>query len=164
MLSPVVDSGSSAREGEAPAEPMQCEAPNVDAPLVRLPASPYLASSQTGGVFHFVIRSPRSVANMPNESTDLRETLARLHEQLRGAADVNPETRALLHGVMRDIHTLLNAPPAAEGEGGAEAARTRHDESIAQRLATAEREFEATHPTLAGIVGSVIDALARMGI
>ena len=54
---------------------------------------------------------------MPNEFTDLRETLARLHEQLRGAADVNPETCALLHGVMRDIHALLNAPPAAESEG-----------------------------------------------
>jgi hypothetical protein len=69
-----------------------------------------------------------------------------------------------MQGVMRDIHALLNESPAAAGEGGANVHPHGRDESIAQRLATAEHEFEATHPTLAGIVGSVIDALARMGI
>jgi Domain of unknown function (DUF4404) len=38
------------------------------------------------------------------------------------------------------------------------------EESIIERLSAAERHFEQTHPTLAGIVGSIVNALSRMGI
>ena len=101
---------------------------------------------------------------MPDESSDLRATLTRLHEQLRSAQNVSPETRALLQGVIDDIHALVNQEPPQAGQPSAASRPDERQESIAERLTTAEREFEATHPTLAGIVGSVIAALGRMGI
>ncbi len=101
---------------------------------------------------------------MPDDVSKLRATLAELHEQMAGLGSVNPEVRARLETALTDIHRLLDQG-AAERSGtvGAEPAG-EHDESIVQRLAAAERHFEQTHPTLAGVVGSVIDALARMGI
>jgi hypothetical protein len=98
---------------------------------------------------------------MSEEPNELRATLGRLHEQLRGAANVSPETRALLKGVLEDIHALLGDQPSDAQAGEP---RDASHESIVRRLGSAERDFEATHPTLAGIVGSVIDALGRMGI
>jgi hypothetical protein len=101
---------------------------------------------------------------MSDEPNELRATLARLHEQLRGAANVSPETRALLKGALDDIHSLLGDEPSGAGPRATGEPRDASQESIVRRLGSAEREFEATHPTLAGIVGSVIDALGRMGI
>src|SRR5262245_37530992 len=100
---------------------------------------------------------------MPEDPQELRATLAKLHEQLRAAPDISGETRELLAGVVTDIHALLANPEPAHGAAAA-AAPARDQESIVARLSTAEQQFEATHPTLAGIVGSIIDALGRMGI
>ncbi|MBI2823833.1 MAG: DUF4404 family protein [Planctomycetia bacterium] len=98
---------------------------------------------------------------MADDPQELRGTLARLHEQLRAAPDISGETREMLAGVVNDIHALLaKAGPA----GGIAGPGQPPGESIVARLSTAERQFEATHPTLAGIVGSIIDALGRMGI
>ncbi|MGH7138150.1 MAG: DUF4404 family protein [Pirellulales bacterium] len=36
--------------------------------------------------------------------------------------------------------------------------------SAVRRLSDAARGFESTHPMLSGAIGSVIDALAQMGI
>jgi hypothetical protein len=54
------------------------------------------------------------------------------------------------------------APPTAPA-GGAKPG-TEQEETIVDRLSAAQRHFEQTHPTIAGIVGSVINALSRMGI
>ncbi|HEY1601397.1 MAG TPA: DUF4404 family protein [Pirellulales bacterium] len=99
---------------------------------------------------------------MPEMSNDLRETLARLHEQLRSTPDISAETRTVLQRIVQDIHSLLGETASAGGlQPGPSGAR--HD-SIVRQLANAEQEFQAVHPTLAGVVGSVIDALGRMGI
>ena len=102
---------------------------------------------------------------MTDEPNELRATLAKLHQQLRSSPNVSPETRSLLQGVAEDIDALLGAvgaPPDLPASTVSRVARP-HD-SIVERLRSAEREFEATHPTLSGIVGSLIDALGRMGI
>jgi hypothetical protein len=100
---------------------------------------------------------------MADQSDNLRDTLARLHEQLRAAPNISPETRAALQGAVTDIHALLGEGTAPLTPAASGTARARQ-ESIVARLGSAEREFEATHPTLAGIVGSIIDAVGRMGI
>jgi hypothetical protein len=99
---------------------------------------------------------------MPEMSNDLRETLARLHEQLRSTPDISAETRTLLQGIVQDIHSLLGDTASAGGPSHGPAGARQ--ESIVRQLANAEQEFQAVHPTLAGVVGSVIDALGRMGI
>lgn len=101
---------------------------------------------------------------MTEASSNLRETLSRLQEQLRAAPDLSAENRALLQGVASDIEALLEEKPPARSASPAGPLRALRQESILARLGGAEREFEATHPTLAGIVGSIIDALGRMGI
>jgi hypothetical protein len=101
---------------------------------------------------------------MAEESNNLRETLAQLHEQLRAAPDLGAETRRQLQQVVADIHALLEQAPPAGTSSPAGPLRALEQESIVARLGSAEREFQATHPTLAGIVGSIIDALGRMGI
>jgi hypothetical protein len=101
---------------------------------------------------------------MADESNNLRETLARLHDQLRGAPNVNPETRTALQDLLAEIRGLLETGSTHDASAAGGTSRAKQHESIVTRLGTAEREFEATHPTLAGIVGSIIDALGRMGI
>jgi Domain of unknown function (DUF4404) len=121
--------------------------------------------ADTGQTRHvFQISSFYREFAMPDEPDDLRATLDRLHEQLRGAANISPETRGHLKGVLEDIHALLGDEPPKAGESATGSSRDASHESIVRRLTSAEREFEVTHPTLAGIVGSVIDALGRMGI
>jgi hypothetical protein len=56
--------------------------------------------------------------------------------------------------VIDDIRALIGgAPPPADGHG-----------SLVARLRAAEHSFEATHPTLSGVIGGVIDILGQMGI
>ena len=97
---------------------------------------------------------------MPTDSDKLRQAVVALHEALAGADTVDPETRRLLGETLAEIHQTLDRP-ALES---AAAARVKDSSSVVGRLSTAAEEFEGTHPTLAGLVGSVIDALSRMGI
>lgn len=99
---------------------------------------------------------------MPDTSHHLRATLAELHRQLEAAGAVSPQDRALLKEVMADIDKVLAAP--ADDAAGEKPAAAIEEESIVDRLADAARQFEESHPTLAGAVGGVINALSRMGI
>ena len=91
------------------------------------------------------------------DSPDLHATLADLHRQLESAQQVAPNDRELLARVLGDIERVLAKGPA-EGQPTAE------PESLVTRLTESARNFEESHPTLFGAVGSVIDALSRMGI
>ena len=84
---------------------------------------------------------------------DLRRRLEELHAELARQDEVAPEARAAPEAVLGDIRALL----AREG---------REDEpaSLAERLRTAGRHFEESHPTLTATLGRVIDALAALGI
>ena len=92
----------------------------------------------------------------------LRGTLAQLHEQLDAAKNAGPEIRALLRDTLADIERTLDSTPP--GQPTTRSPVKPGQESIVERLTGAAREFEETHPTLAGTVGSVIDALTRIGI
>lgn len=87
----------------------------------------------------------------------LNRTLRQLRDQLGDVDAIGPETRAALHKTVDEIQEALDAdqPPRPE---------TEQHESLLERLGDAARQFEESHPALAGTVGSVIDALGRMGI
>ncbi len=93
---------------------------------------------------------------MPREQ--LRRTLTRLHEELGREERLDRETLALLREVLGDIETRLEAE-------GAPTEETPDDEdSLADRLKEAARDFEASHPQLTEAVGRLADALAGMGL
>jgi hypothetical protein len=85
---------------------------------------------------------------------DLRRRLEELHAELARQGEVDPEARAALEAVLRDIRGLL-ARSEAENPAGP---------SLADRLRVAGRHFEESHPTLTATLGRVIDALAALGI
>jgi hypothetical protein len=81
---------------------------------------------------------------------DLRALLAELHEQLKSAPSLDPESRGLLTAVARDIdHALKN--------DDASAVAAEPVESLAVR-------FEADHPSLAGVLRQIMDTLGKAGI
>jgi hypothetical protein len=96
---------------------------------------------------------------MEDHLQDLRVKLAELESNLAAAKSLNPADRELLEQVMADIQQALAQ------SGQAPAKRPAHPSgSLIDRLTAATRNFEDIHPTLSGAVGSVIDALSRMGI
>ena len=98
---------------------------------------------------------------MEDKLQDLRGKLAELERKLASANSIDPSDRELLQQVMADIQQVL----AAQGAKLPAVREPRHSpESLIERLGEATRNFEETHPTLSGAVGSVIDALSRMGI
>jgi hypothetical protein len=83
-------------------------------------------------------------------SQDLRALLAELHERLRAARSLDPESRGLLTTVARDIeHALKN--------DDASAVEAQPVEALAVR-------FEADHPSLAGVLRQIMDTLGKAGI
>lgn len=96
---------------------------------------------------------------MAEEHEQLRADVAELRRQLETTTNLDSGSRALIERVVADVERIL---AGEDIRPGATAARGRG--SLTGRLAEAAKRFEATHPTLSGTVGSVIDALAQMGI
>jgi hypothetical protein len=88
------------------------------------------------------------------ESTELQKTLGRLREELRGGQPLDPEARAQLEALARDIERLLR-PGAREPEAL---------DNLSRRLGEAIGQFEESHPELTAAVNRVADALSRLGI
>jgi predicted component of type VI protein secretion system len=84
----------------------------------------------------------------------LRELLARVHERLTHAGDVEPESRELLITLTRDIERMLGVRRSATPPA-------RH---AIPRLEALAAQFEAGHPALAQVVRQLIDALGKAGI
>ena len=91
---------------------------------------------------------------MSNDADKLRASLAQLKRQLNEAISLDPTLAAQLRATIAEIEATLT---------GSASSRTA-DGTIRERLADAALDFEASHPTLAGTLGSVVDALGRMGI
>jgi hypothetical protein len=90
---------------------------------------------------------------MPMTRENLRETLARLHDELEGAEPIDAEVRSELERALTEIREVVD--------------RTRPDEDanpLGERLETFALEFEQSHPLLAQAIGRVVNALAAMGI
>ena len=87
----------------------------------------------------------------------LKTTLDELHAELGQVEELDPAVRRELEVAADEILGVLAKPQRTAKE-------TEHAESFVAQLRQATERFEDTHPTLSGIVGSVIDALGRMGI
>ena len=81
---------------------------------------------------------------------DLRALLAQLHERLGETRSLDPEARALLTTVARDIEQALASEDAS-------AVSAEPVEALAVR-------FEADHPSLAGVLRQIMDTLRKAGI
>lgn len=85
--------------------------------------------------------------------SDLQQTLRELHRELAAAPQLAPDDRAMLEAAIGDIQgALAQAPDAAQPSNPGDTL-----ESAAVRL-------EAGHPTLAGALRSLVDALGKAGI
>ncbi len=83
----------------------------------------------------------------------LRALLKSLHGELSDARSVDDESRRLLGTVMSDIDRVLQQPG-----GRADTAR------VSRGLEALVVRFEADHPSIAGAMRQLIDALAKAGI
>lgn len=81
---------------------------------------------------------------------NLRALLAELHERLKEARSLDPESRRLLATVSRDIEEAL----ANDTQGSM---APEPVEALAVR-------FEADHPSLAGVLRQIMDTLGKAGI
>ena len=112
---------------------------------------------------------------------DLRATLDRLHQELESLEGGDPAVRQMLVETLHEVEQALEKFPTAGATGGAatstdEAAseetpdgqadqqQAAEEHSIIDRLREAAQHFEESHPVLSSMIGSTIDALARMGI
>lgn len=85
----------------------------------------------------------------------MKETLRQLHAELESGATPDPELRALLETLERDIHGVLDQPadaPPADAAG------------VTDSIESAAVRFEVDHPTLAPALRQVGEALSRMGM
>jgi len=92
---------------------------------------------------------PRETA--PTET--LKRNLDLLHEELRTARSLDPETREMLEKVAHDIERTLR------GEHDAESVRERLD-----GLEGAALRFEAEHPAFSRLLTEITDALTKIGV
>lgn len=83
---------------------------------------------------------------------ELRETLARLHQELRDAQEIDEGLRAELRQALDEISEKIERP---EGQG---------EEPLGEQLEDLAFRFESSHPVLAEMLGQVIRTLSRMGI
>lgn len=91
---------------------------------------------------------------MPQRIAKLQATIDELQAELASLETVDDETRAVLEEAVEEIHAAL----------GKEAHADLEESSLITRLREAAEQFEASHPTLFGIVSRTIDALGQMGI
>ena len=92
---------------------------------------------------------------MPERLEKLRAALSDLQQELQGLDEVDVELRDRLEAARLEIEqTLDQSEPPGQWQ----------PQTLIERLQDNEAHFEATHPTLAGIVRRTIDILAQMGI
>jgi hypothetical protein len=89
---------------------------------------------------------------MSDEHEKLREALDRLQSQLDEIRGAQPQVAEHLGTTLAEARALL------EGQSTAKAG------TLTERLSDAVLKYEASHPTLAMNLGSIVDALAQMGI
>ena len=84
----------------------------------------------------------------------LRATLRDLEQELASAEPLDDDARQLLEQAAQDIRAKL----ARTALSGVES------ESLIDRMHSAARRFESTHPTLSGILEQIAEGLAQLGI
>lgn len=89
----------------------------------------------------------------PEEKDRLQTLLDQLHEELGRAESVDEGLREKLEDLVADTRALLE-----KGGGPIEPG------SLQERLTDILAQYEGTHPTLAYVMGRVIEALSGLGI
>ncbi len=84
----------------------------------------------------------------------LRQALRELQTQLAELRTIDPAVAEHLETTIAEANSVL----------GREAAPVEEHQGVADQFGEALRNYEASHPTLAGNIRSVIDALAQIGI
>jgi hypothetical protein len=92
---------------------------------------------------------------MDEHSQRLRATIAELERELRSADVVDADTRAMLQEAVEEIQSALHSNTVA-------AASEPH--TLGERLNQTAADFDVSHPTLAGLLRRVVDALSQIGI
>ena len=91
---------------------------------------------------------------MADEQRRLMTLLERLETQLRTTPSLDPAAERQITEIVNDLKaTLQNEEKSSSDE-----------QSPADRLREAARQFELSHPTLSHTIGSAVDVLAQMGI
>jgi ElaB/YqjD/DUF883 family membrane-anchored ribosome-binding protein len=99
---------------------------------------------------------------MPDELQHLLATLSEL-DRLLAAGESASQLRALVEQALADVDEVMSESTRHASPQATEA-RERSADSTVKRLRDAAKHLKDTHPTLFGSVGSVVDALSRMGI
>ena len=95
---------------------------------------------------------------MPHDQSQLRAKLTELNRELASLQNIDPQVREHLQQTLEEIEAGWD-----ELHSGA-ASLAPHEGGVVHRLTETMRHFEGEHPTFAGLLGSVIDTLGRMGI
>jgi hypothetical protein len=111
---------------------------------------------------------------MPTPHERLQTTLTELEAELLELPELDTGTRQRVEATLKDIRKALRSrrsdtPP---NTGTAVSSPAVHEDpsnatagqSFAERLSDATRGLESTHPEISTTLGSVISALAQMGI
>ena len=78
----------------------------------------------------------------------LKEQLAQLHAELNENPEIDAETAALLHQLVKDIESVEPAAASSMGDG------------VSEYVA----RFDSEHPTMTAILRQIVDSLQRMGV
>jgi hypothetical protein len=88
---------------------------------------------------------------VPEPTRTLHDTLAELHRQLERSDARDPALREELRAALEEIRARVEAGESPE-------------RPALERISELMLRLEAAHPAIAGPVGAVVRALARMGI
>ncbi len=84
----------------------------------------------------------------------LRETLNRLQTQVDALRQRDPAVAEHLLAALAEAKAVLGGEPT----------QPEKHRSLVERLSNAVLKYEASHPALAGNLGSIVDALSQLGI
>jgi len=90
---------------------------------------------------------------MSGEHDKLRQALADLKTHLEELREIDPAVAAHMDTTLAEAQNVLKSEPQGEER-----------QNVSEQLNDAMLHYEASHPTLAGNLRSVIDALAQIGI
>ena len=96
---------------------------------------------------------------MADESQRIREILERLHRELHGATDLDPQVADRVASLAGEIRDALDNDALDKDDHP-----TADHPSVSERLGEVAVQFEESHPTLATTLTRLIDVLAQLGI
>jgi signal transduction histidine kinase len=85
----------------------------------------------------------------------LRDSLEKLHKELKDAKQLDEESQKELRQMIEDIQLVLDKN---------EKVVVKEHHNLLESLKESSQKFELTHPELAGAINIVINSLSNLGI